>query len=756
MNKEVTSDEVFVILSKIMDETSLTGENDAYKIFNEFQLIVEEKLIPSIESVQYEKKYQLINEIKSICKEINIYLSFPGLIKTTVIGIHKPSEDVYKNIFKTYMETIFGDEYVDKSFWKTFLNRIGNSKNKSAVSDKIPSFIFNGQIENEVIGLNIGEKIIKLTNMDYLNLVSYSKEEKFDLASILYGFSFFTDKVKQGQSYVVIPGEVDTNQKYYSAITSLIDTLLISAKNINTEDLSEYDNLSKIIVFGKCTKENKNTIMEFCKGKGISVEFTSSFIEATKLCENDDTITSKNNLCFCNRLENILYEISWYLSTRISVLTASLDNINDNLLFKDDSSYECVKQLQGQYSEGIDEINKINNSYMEVCTELLAKIDEIQLKFNVKENRQLINNHIPSMEIILLDLLIKYAEYTKVFNNSNNREKVRYYADLYDLVSKNKVISKVICNDSFGETNDVKDLEAFNETKIKSSFFIRKKINIYEEDSLDLQKVADLINELNEPLSAYEHYLLGKYYYQIKDNDKAKSELNTALEEGYLKAGELLVDSFKIDFNKLKKLGDVGVAKAAYLVGKKMYDKYINNTEDNTIDDCIRYLNIAASQYNMDAIRLLGDINYELGFEDEENDNYDKKALNLYLILVNKTKSDNIILDRVGQLYYRCENYKEAISYFEKTTSAEGYYMLGIMYENGNGVASDNKKALSYYEKAIDAGHTEAQVAYERLNAKIAEAQKKTVVSNNTSYRSYTYYGRSYYSSYYSGSSSGW
>ena len=48
----------------------------------------------------------------------------------------------------------------------------------------------------------------------------------------------------------------------------------------------------------------------------------------------------------------------------------------------------------------------------------------------------------------------------------------RAYADLYDLVSKNKVISKVICNDSFGETNDVKDLEAFNETKIKSSFFI--------------------------------------------------------------------------------------------------------------------------------------------------------------------------------------------------------------------------------------------------------------------------------------------
>ena len=42
--------------------------------------------------------------------------------------------------------------------------------------------------------------------------------------------------------------------------------------------------------------------------------------------------------------------------------------------------------------------------------------------------------------------------------------------------------------------------------KVKSSFFIRKKINIYEEDSLDLQKVADLINELNEPLSAYEHY----------------------------------------------------------------------------------------------------------------------------------------------------------------------------------------------------------------------------------------------------------
>ncbi|WP_352155447.1 SEL1-like repeat protein, partial [Helicobacter sp. NHP22-001] len=36
--------------------------------------------------------------------------------------------------------------------------------------------------------------------------------------------------------------------------------------------------------------------------------------------------------------------------------------------------------------------------------------------------------------------------------------------------------------------------------------------------------------------------------------------------------------------------------------------------------------------------------------------------------------------------------------------SAEGYYNLGLMYENGQGVEKDYSKAVQYYKKAAETG----------------------------------------------------
>ena len=108
------------------------------------------------------------------------------------------------------------------------------------------------------------------------------------------------------------------------------------------------------------------------------------------------------------------------------------------------------------------------------------------------------------------------------------------------------------------------------------------------------------------------------------------------------------------------------------------------------------------------------------------------------------------INETLGFLYYDLKNYRDAINYCEKAKTAQANYLLGRIYELGLGCASDENKALKYYEKSINAGHTEAQVAYEKLNAKIEERKKKTVVQENKSYSSYTSYS-GYYTSYYSG-----
>jgi len=40
---------------------------------------------------------------------------------------------------------------------------------------------------------------------------------------------------------------------------------------------------------------------------------------------------------------------------------------------------------------------------------------------------------------------------------------------------------------------------------------------------------------------------------------------------------------------------------------------------------------------------------------------------------------------------------------------------IGNLYENGLGVAKDTNKAMEWYQKAVDAGYTDAQAALDRV-----------------------------------------
>jgi TPR repeat protein len=48
--------------------------------------------------------------------------------------------------------------------------------------------------------------------------------------------------------------------------------------------------------------------------------------------------------------------------------------------------------------------------------------------------------------------------------------------------------------------------------------------------------------------------------------------------------------------------------------------------------------------------------------------------------------------------------------------SRAGLFNLGLLYENGRGVGRDFGKAREWYQKAADAGHTDAKQAISRFN----------------------------------------
>ena len=348
---------------------------------------------------------------------------------------------------------------------------------------------------------------------------------------------------------------------------------------------------------------------------------------------------------------------------------------------------------------------------------------------------------------VVLELLIKTVKFQSIFGNDNGKAYVRHYADILTKLMGNKNISNVIVCNFLGNDPGTEQLTEFKNSKLELEFFTRYKIGIYEKLGLSIEDCGDLIKKLSGDLSTNEKYLLALYDIKYNYHENAKKLLFEAAEEGLEEAGKILIDTFKPNEQELKKLADVGVKDAAYMTGMAKYNQNKNSKE------ALKYLHIAASKKHMKAIKLLGDISYDTYYDSGKNKACAEQAIQYYSISIQFGSKDTKIQEKIGVLYYDLGNYKSAKEYFQTSDTAHSNYMLGTIYESGQGVAVDQQKALKYYEIAMQKGHSSAKVAYERLNAKIEAEKAKNTVQENKSYSSYSYYSSSYYSSYYS---SGW
>ena len=612
---------------------------------------------------------------------------------------------------------------------------------EAALSESVPTVIYTGSEELKIKSLNLAEKVVVLSDGGYLDLLSYAKTKKIDLAGLAYVFSLPSKKVEEHRAYVIIPNNIDIHNEYYDSIMNSIDFLVIRAKECNEEVLQGYKNISKVFVYGKTSTKDKALIDQYCEKAGINIDYLNSLSEIFgELKQEKNGII---NFCYKYCLENILYEMSWYLSVRKAELESPLADINDNLLFnEDDKSYQFVKNLQKKYGDNIDSVMQLYTEYRNVCQELIRNLEQIQESFGIKEDIDCINQHI-DMSRILLDLILKLSRTYKSFPELDSKGRVRNYCSIYKQnIGRNEVVD-VILNDFLGDTLLKSDLEIFRKIQVESIFFKRKKLDLRYELSLENEECAKIIFNLDVPLRSTEKRILGEYYLSQKQFQTAKTYLFEALTMGDDTAGQLIIDSLDITEQEQRQLADFGVGEAAYQVGKKMYSAMYDNVQIEKA--CLKYL---------DAIKLLGEISYDqyklLGGTEDEDTEKAREALHYYLIAVKIEPTYAKLNEVIGSIYYDLENYRDCISYCEQAKTAQSNYLLGRIYELGLGCASDENKALAYYETAINAGHTEAQVAYEKLNSKIEERKKKTVVEENKSYSSYSSYS-GYYTSYYSG-----
>jgi len=742
----VNLDEVFQILAKLMDDT--VPAEDVAEDISELQIMIEEKLVTSMEQVQYAEKYGVIKKIQDICKDISLYLYFPELIHATAIAFHQPNAAGYRAIYKELLRERFRQEK-SSSVIKRFADMANGTKDSYAISAAVPVIIHGNMGQTTIKVLNTAEKAVHLSDKEYLHLLDYTANADMDAAELAYVMSVSALAVGSHQVYMTIPPYGNKNRKYDISMKQAADVLVLRGKDYDAKALSGYGNLSAVFIYGKMPAADKALLKDQCARQGIRIEYFNSVSEVLKHLK-DLHMQKKNNFCYRYYAQNVLYEIAWYLAVRVGELKKPMIAINDNLLYKDEVSKRCLKKLQKEYGGEIRIASQSYSHYKAICDELLMKIEGIQEKLGVREGIGCVNTHL-RMGTVLLDLLIKMTCMLKQFPERNSRETIRYYCNLYKQATGKHEIANVLLNDFLEEPQNRDDLAVFRISAVPSMFFMRKKLDLRRQLSLSKQMCWEIVLKLAKPLRNIEKRMLGEYELAQGNREAAKALLYAAMTEGDIQAGTVLVKEYQLSFAELREAGDFGVASAAFRAGKMMYEKLERDdgmeSDIQNGKDCLMYLNIAAAQNSLQALKLLGDIFYHCCSDDERKKENAKRALHYYLIVGKKGSSDKKLREKIGFLYLSLENYKEAVNYCEQADTAYSNYMLGAIYEQGLGCAADANKALDYYENAIQKGHVEAQVAYERLHAKLEAKKKKNVVSENTSYSSYTDYGGYSYSS---------
>lgn len=221
----------------------------------------------------------------------------------------------------------------------------------------------------------------------------------------------------------------------------------------------------------------------------------------------------------------------------------------------------------------------------------------------------------------------------------------------------------------------------------------------------ELEKLVDLYQQMADANIVEGYVGLGKCYYYGEGVEqsyaRAKKNFEKAKEmengEAWYFLGTMLDEgkSFAIDpeeaFEYFKKSAELGYRYANYRLGRMYEDG--RGTEENLIVAVQRYRE--AMKYDIaPAYIAMGDMEYEGWVTVKNGWDWSTK----------QTKA-------IALSYTLVPDYRKALQYYEKADqlgNKERCFLLGYMYENGQGIEADYQKALYYYKISSENGDSKA------------------------------------------------
>lgn len=732
------------ILAELMDEQSDHTDLEVriLTLYNKIRQEINTGLAAAVEQISFEKKYAVLDAANALTDTIGLYINYPELVDKYVIGFYGPDETQVKFICSHYLQP--ASRFMD------FLQKIPGDLNQSGgLSNTIPTIFTSGEEHGQIRALNLAEKSVSLSKENYARL-ELGKKQAVELAGVLSSYYLSSPSVLEHQAILVLPKEMDQRQAYHKVFFDAMDALVIQNSMIDEQviDLIRSGNVKLIVIIGKCNKIQESLLTELLNDMEIERINADAMSDVYRILQeparNEVTNNSSNKML----MECCLCSILWHLAEQKEILSGRIKQINQDLLGDDPELSKHIKELQKRVGDQIQSLDKCAETYYVSMQNILKWLDELQQLCGWQVSDTISRHAI--MHIRLLELLAAECAFFRYYKKSNSNDHIRSIESLYEQAGGNPAVARVLVNDYYSRQQTAADLVEFAQYKTRSALLMKKKLAMYQALNLSLTDCTDIIHVLTLPLSPLEYRLLGMAQLEQGHPEEAKVNFQQALMGGDLEAGEWLLSMCKND-TELIFLADNGLAGAAYLYGNNIYQQEYQQTHSVALlNKAMKYLHIAAAQEHPQALELLGDIWFERAMAGENRKSSLKIALRYYTAPQRNKKQKKITLERMGIIYFEQADYQSAKQCLETAKTAQAFFLLGQIYEQGKGLAANKELALNYYESAMNEGHSQAQVEYHRLYQEIEKEKAKVTIDSNTSYYSSSYYS-GYYTSYYSG-----